>query len=972
MKLTFLETVPYVCRRWAEIAEEKPEAEFLTEEISGKSFTRAETDECAGRVYAWLSERGIGREDFVLIRLPRSADPFIAMLGVWKAGAAFTVVPDDYAPERIEAIQSDCGCAVTIDSAAWEVIMHTAPKAGYRQADEHDACFAIYTSGSTGRPKGVLQEYGKIKLNQASMERHPGDLMREDNCLALTAPINFIAAVKLFLNSLYAGMHMIIFSTETSRNPVQLTAQFERYGVDLAFLSPSLLRVLPGGPARSLKTLITGSEAANGIYFEGVRLINNYGMSEAGFHVAEFEVDRSYDITPIGKPVFDDICIRLLDEKGQEVTDGEQGEICFDNPFFRGYIHMPEETAKVLRNGVFHSGDMGKRLPDGNIAVTGRLSTMVKINGNRVEPGEIEAAMRRIPGIRNAAVRDFQGERQQNFLCAYYVGDGEVSEETIRNSLEQVLPHYMIPAFFTRLDRIPLNPNGKVDRFALPKPDVNAKARPYTAPETPEEEAICKAFGKILHVDKVGANDDFFTLGGDSLSTALAAAELEELRVDYKDIYAWRTPRQIAVRLQEKTVADLDALDRAARARDQYLTPYQTYFYDALLYDPRQTMLNNPVSFRFSREAVEPERLKSALETVFAAYAIFSTVCAHDEDGVPVMRYVPGRIVHPEIVPVEEHTEDTLAEVMGPFQLNGELLYRCRICVTKEDVFLDFDSCHLISDGSSMANFVSELFKAYRGEALRKDHYYYYLENQHRRQMELEHEADARLLLERFSREDHLCNPHPDLALRRTGNGQYLSATLPTLGELQKGSTRLGTSLNKIFVAAALMALAELSGQQKVSVEWTFNGRDENWKTDLIGLTLSAIPVAVDMGDIHSPQDILREINEQNELGMRYADLSLGNNGVTPGDRDRMIVVYESGFDMNAFLPEGTEVTTIYDKLSSTFTRFQIILFDTADPDSPIPFYINYNSKAYSIELVDRFCESYNRALMRMITEEKE
>ena len=201
---------------------------------------------------------------------------------------------------------------------------------------------------------------------------------------------------------------------------------------------------------------------------------------------------------------------------------------------------------------------------------------------------------------------------------------------------------------------------------------------------------------------------------------------------------------------------------------------------------------------------------------------------------------------------------------------------------------------------------------------------------------------------------------------------QYLSATLPTLGELQKGSTRLGTSLNKIFVAAALMALAELSGQQKVSVEWTFNGRDENWKTDLIGLTLSAIPVAVDMGDIHSPQDILREINEQNELGMRYADLSLGNNGVTPGDRDRMIVVYESGFNMNAFLPEGTEVTTIYDKLSSTFTRFQIILFDTADPDSPIPFYINYNSKAYSIELVERFCESYNRALMRMIMEEKE
>ena len=195
MKLDFLNTIPYVCVRWAELVEKDPAAVFLTEEGSEASYTRKEADELAGRVYAWLSEKGIESEDFVLIRLPRSAKPFIAMLGVWKAGAAFTVVPDDYAPERIEAIRSDCGCRLTIDAAAWEEILRTAPKAGFRQADEHNACFAIYTSGSTGKPKGVLQEYGKIKLNQASMERCPGDLMHEGNCLALTAPVNFIAAV---------------------------------------------------------------------------------------------------------------------------------------------------------------------------------------------------------------------------------------------------------------------------------------------------------------------------------------------------------------------------------------------------------------------------------------------------------------------------------------------------------------------------------------------------------------------------------------------------------------------------------------------------------------------------------------------------------------------------------------------------------------------------------------------------------
>ena len=968
MKLDFLSTIPYVCERWDALVREDPSAVFMTEEENGGSFTRSQTDALSARVYSYLVNSGIGAEDFVLIRLPRDASPFMAMLGVLKAGAAFTTVEDTYAPERIEAIRQDCGCRLIIDETVWQDILRTDPLPGFRRAGDHDACFAIYTSGSTGKPKGVLQEYGKIKLNQASLERHPGDLINAQTCMAQAAPINFIAAVKIFLNALYSGMHMVIFSTETVRNPVRLNEQFNRYQVNLAFLSPSILRVMSDGVATSLKTLVTGSEAANGVWFEGVRLINNYGMSEAGFHVAQFEIDRRYDVTPIGKPVFEDIRIRLLDENGREASEGQQGEICFDNPFFRGYIHMPEETDRVLRDGVFHSGDMGKRLPDGNIVVTGRLNTMVKINGNRVEPGEIEAAMRRIPGVYDVAVRDFRGERQRVFLCAYYVAADDVNEEMIRNRLEQSLPHYMVPAFFVRMEKLPLNNNGKVDRFALPKPDVNAKTKAYVAPETPEEEAICRAFEKVLKADRVGVNDDFFELGGDSLSTALAAAELEETGVDYKDIYTWKTPRAIAARLSEKDEVDLDILNRAALKRDQFLTPYQTYFYDAILYTPSQTIMSNPVSLRFPREAVDPVRLKSALEAVFANYAVFSTVLTHDDEGNPVMRYMPGKIVHPEIIETQEHTKDTLAELILPYSLNGELLYRCRIYTEQSSVILDLDTCHLISDGSSMANFIAELFAAYRGEKLRQDHYYYYLENQHRRQMELEQEADARLLMERFSRGDYLCNPPPDQVSRRTGNGRYLSETKCTLNQFQEGCEKLQTSLNKIFVAAALIALAQCSEQNRVTVEWTFNGRDENWKKDLIGMTITSVPVAVDMAQMRTPQDLLQQIDEQNELGMRYADLSLGNRGVTPGERDRVIVVYESGFDMSAYFPEGTEASYAYDRLNGVFTRFQVIVFSSTDPRAPIPFYINYDSELYSTSLVARFCDAYNQALAWMIS----
>ena len=971
MKMDFLNVVPYVCERWLEVVAKAPDAPFLTEEVSGACFSRRQVDELSARVFGWLLNKEIGAEDFVLIRLPRDARPFIAMLGVWKAGAAFTVVEDSYAPERVEAIREDCGCRLTIDEAAWAEILGTAPLPGFKQADAHDACFAIYTSGSTGRPKGVLQEYGKIKLNQASFERRPGDLVDEDTCTALAAPLNFIAAVKIFLNALYSGMRLIVLTTDTARNPVQLRDRFERYQVNMAFLSPSMLRVMSAGLPAGLRTLVTGSESANGVWFEGIRFINNYGMSEAGFHVAQFELDRRYDITPIGKPVLDDIRIRLLDEAGREVPDGEAGEICFDNPFFRGYIRLPEETARVLRGGVFHSGDMGRRLPDGNIVVTGRLNTMVKINGNRVEPGEIEAAMRRIPGIRNAAVRDFEGERHQAYLCAYYVCDDDPGEATIRAGLQRTLPHYMIPAFFTRLEAIPLNNNGKVDRFALPKPDVNARARAYAEPRTPEEAAICRAFEAVLRVEQVGANDDFFALGGDSLSTALVAAELEGLGVDYRDIYAWKTPREIAARLSEKGEADLDALSRAALARDQYLTPYQTYFYDAMLYSPTQTATSNPFTLCFPREAVAPERLKAALEAVFANYALFSTVCGHDADGVPVLRHVPGKIVHPEIHEADDHTVDMLMALVRPYRLDGELLYRCAIWTTPTHVYLDMDTCHMVTDGTCMANFMSELFAAYRGEPLRQDHYYWYLESQHRRRMALEHDADARLLMARFNREDYLCNPVPDLNSRRTGNGRHASRTPCALEALQRGCAALGTSMNKLFVAAALVALSRLSSRDKVTVEWTYNGRDESWKKDLVGMTIAAVPVAVDMAEIRCPRDLLSQIDAQNALGMRYADLSLGNNGVTPGERDRLIVVYESGFDLGASLPEGTELSAAYERLDGVFTRCQIILFDTGDLNAPMPFYINYDSELYSPALIARLCECYNAAIAWMISGEK-
>jgi acyl-coenzyme A synthetase/AMP-(fatty) acid ligase len=955
--------IPYICDQWSALVKNDPEAVFLTEETSGDDYTRQQADELSGQVYGWLVNNGIGKEDFVLIILPRDARPFISMLGVWKAGAAFILLEDDYVPDRVEAIKRECECRIEINAETWHEIMNTPSRSGFVRADDHDLCFAIYTSGSTGRPKGVLHEYGRIRWIQASMEKNMSDLVDNGTVMGMRVPLYFIVAVRLFLNAINGGMRIVVMTRETGRDPVKMNALFLKYNVSFTYLTPSILRVIQGSPARCLKVIMSGGEPANDIWVEGVKVINNYAMSETGFPIAQFVLDKRYDTAPAGKPVFDDFNIRILDEKGCDVPDGEKGEICFENPFFRGYRNLPEETEKALRFGIFHTGDMGLRNPDGNISITSRISTLIKINGNRVEPGEIEAVLRKLPGIGSAVVKDFTMKRHRVFLCAYYTADSDFPYKKLRNHLAKHLPHYMIPAFFMRLDKIPLNRNGKVDRFALPAPDVNAGAKPYAAPRTPEEERICKAFEKTLNVERVGIHDDFFDLGGDSVSTAILAAGLADLQVEYRDVYSCRTPERISYCVRKKGISDLTELNKIALTRYQYPTPFQTFFYDAQLNDLKQTGENNFIGLRFSKDVISAGQLKAALETVFKQYSIFGSVLTFNHDGELVWQYVPDKIVPVEITPVTGDIDEVIMDFIKPFRLNHELLYRCRIFTKDDEIILAMDISHIIADGTMMRHFMEELSAAYCKKALRDDHYYYYLDSSHASRMKLEKSREVRRLREMYNKKGYRCNPSPDISGHSAVIGVYQAKTNHIYRDYEQHSKVLNTSINRLFVAAALMALSRLEGEPKVSVEWYYNGRDEKWKEDLIGMTLSAIPVAVDFDQLSDPRQVIREVSEQGEAGMRCSDCSLGNSGVTPGDMNRIDIIYQSGFDIEKALPENTKVIRTFDKRNGLYTRMQIVPFDKGKKDEPIMYYINYDANLYSEGLIKRFSGLLNDAM---------
>ncbi|MDQ1039010.1 amino acid adenylation domain-containing protein/non-ribosomal peptide synthase protein (TIGR01720 family) [Streptomyces sp. V3I8] len=548
-----------------------------------QTWSYEELNARANRIAHWLIARGIGPEQSVGVAMPRGADQVAVALAVFKAGAVYLPVNLDYPADRILFMLNDAVPGVLLTTraaldelpdglttealpvdtpdvrAAWQDSPVTDPDTTLTPA--HPA-YIIFTSGSTGLPKGVTVTHAGIAaLSRTTQERLA--LTRDARVLQVAAP-SFDAAFWELVQTLTTGATLVI-PTQQRVVGDDLARTLADRRITHVMLPPSVLTALPADASHALtelRTVTVGGEACPpalvAAWAPGRRFVNAYGPTETTVCGA-ISAPLTTDHTPIGTAVADNR-VRVLDERLAPVAPGTPGELYVAGPSLaRGYLNRSALTAERFvadpygpaGTRMYRTGDIVRQGADGQLDYLGRSDDQVKINGLRIEPGEIAAALGHHPGVAQAVVTVHENKEGERRLVGYAVpapggGGGSLDAGALRTFLSERLPDFMVPSLFMLLDSLPLTPNGKLDKAALPEPEVTGGA--YQAPRTDAEKALAAIYAEILDRDRIGLDDDFFALGGDSIRSiqVVSRARAQGIEVTPRLMFKHRTVAALA------------------------------------------------------------------------------------------------------------------------------------------------------------------------------------------------------------------------------------------------------------------------------------------------------------------------------------------------------------------------------------------------------------------------------------------
>jgi amino acid adenylation domain-containing protein len=546
-----------------------------------------------------LRQRGVGPDVVVGVVADRSCEAVVGAMAVLVAGGAYAPIDPAYPAERIRMLLEDLQPRVTLVTGAFartaisglphgelldltDVSLFSGPaEPPERLGSPSDLAYVIFTSGSTGRPKGAMIQNDSL-INVCFAWKHVYGLEAMARVLNV-GRFAFDVFSGDWLKVLVSGGTLVICPEESLLDFEALHLLLQVHRITLLESTPGLLLPLMdfihrrGLPVDHLRLMILGADYLRTGEFRTlvsrfgrkVRIVNGYGLTEAAIESSLYEApaeeihDTPSGYVPIGRP-FPNIRYHILDERLRPVPVGVVGELYVGGPgVARGYFRREELSAERFRTDVvpgervYRTGDLVRWMPDGNVQYCGRSDHQVKIRGFRIEPGEIENVLASLPGVKKATVVPVDEGQGELALCAYVVPEGSLDEPGLRAELQRRLPAHMVPAYLVALEALPLNPNGKVDRAALPRPERRRSTQSgldaADRPRSPLEESLVALWKELLGLPEVGVNDSFFAVGGSSLSLLRLFNLLQErlgLKVGVADLFVHHTIRLLATHLQ--------------------------------------------------------------------------------------------------------------------------------------------------------------------------------------------------------------------------------------------------------------------------------------------------------------------------------------------------------------------------------------------------------------------------------------
>jgi amino acid adenylation domain-containing protein len=880
----------------------------------------------AGVLADELRARGVGPETRVGVCMERGVEAVVALLGALGAGGVYVPLDPAYPADRLAFMLADSGAALVltqeryrerIPQFAGEVVaLDGRLPAGPTSVPDPDVspenlAWVVYTSGSTGQPKGVMVSHAAAANLLAEAVRAFG--VGPGSRVVQTASLSFDASLLEIFLALHSGGALHVADRDTVLSGEALEALLRERDVDLWVSTPPLLESLGDAHLPALRSVSTGGERCSGElaarWSRGRRLMNMYGPTETTVY-ATWHLCRPGEAgaPPIGRPVAGARGY-VLDPRGEPVPAGFPGELYVGGAgLARGYLERPGLTAERFVPDA-HSGEPGARLyrtgdrvrwraSGGELEYLGRVDDQVKVRGLRIEPGEIEAALRRHPGVGECVVvarEDARGERR---LVAYVVGDA--AADGMREHLRRSLPEYMVPGAFVVLDRLPLTPAGKLDRRALPAPGYSGEGR-YVAPRTAAEEVLAGIWADVLRLETVGVVESFFELGGHSLlATRVVSRVREVLGVELPLRALFEAPTVAALAERVETARGADAGPQVPPLlplpRDGAPLPAsfaQTRLWFIQQMDPVSSAYNMSFPLRLSG-ALDARALRRAMTAVVRRHEALRTTLEERGGEIVQVIHPPDPIGVPTVelrglsadAREREAVRLAQAEARRPFDLaRGPLLRTTLLRLADEDAAVLFTLHHVVSDGWSMDVLVREVSALYaaelRGEPARLPElpvqYADYAAWQRawlsgavleehvgwwRAQL-----ADAPTLLE-------LPTDRPRPAAVGDAGGQVAIDLAPEIAAgLRALVRREGATLFMALLAAWQLLLARYSGQDDVLVGTPIAGRNRLETERLIGFFVNTLVLRADLSGDPAFTDLLGRVQERTLGAYQHQDL---------------------------------------------------------------------------------------------------